>query len=193
MSSRPGLRVCSFPIVLVLGLTGIVVGILNSYDHFTVPALSPVAWNLVILLGLALGAEHTPNKSTRLYFYAVAILVATIVQFLLPLPSAARQRRPVTDGDRHPRPGGETDVRADGAGDDRSRADQHQRGNRSALRDALSQADTRPRRDRPCVPLYMLPQGMFSVAVATVLFLAVAGRLREDWAGFRSTVVTGFA
>jgi len=31
-----------FPLVLVLGLTGIVVGILNSYDHFTVPALSPV-------------------------------------------------------------------------------------------------------------------------------------------------------
>ena len=28
-----------FPTVLVLGLTGIVVGILNSYDHFTVPAL----------------------------------------------------------------------------------------------------------------------------------------------------------
>src|SRR6476659_1302064 len=35
-----------FPIVVVLGLTGIVVGILNSYDHFTVPALSPVLWNL---------------------------------------------------------------------------------------------------------------------------------------------------
>ena len=63
------------------------VGILNSYDHFTVPALSPVAWNLVILLGLGLGVPSTrASRATRLYFYAVAILVATIVQFLLPLP-----------------------------------------------------------------------------------------------------------
>ena len=40
--------------------------------------------------------------------------------------------------------------------------------------------------------LYMLPQGMFSVAVATVLFPALA-RLaaRNDLAGFRATVSTG--
>ncbi len=77
-----------FPLVLVLGLTGIVVGILNSYDHFTVPALSPILWNLIILLGLALGVHSTsPDEvSTRLYIYAVSILVATIAQFLLPLP-----------------------------------------------------------------------------------------------------------
>ena len=30
-----------FPTVVLLGLSGIVVGILNSYDHFTVPALAP--------------------------------------------------------------------------------------------------------------------------------------------------------
>src|SRR5438552_4570722 len=75
-----GLARLLFPIVLILGLTGIVVGILNSYDHFTVPALSPVAWNLVILLGLGLGAEHATAKSTQLYIYAASILVATVVQ-----------------------------------------------------------------------------------------------------------------
>ena len=37
-----------FPIVALLGVSGIVVGILNSYDHFTVPALSPVFWNVAI-------------------------------------------------------------------------------------------------------------------------------------------------
>ena len=47
-----------FPTVVILGLTGVVVGILNSYDHFTVPAFSPVAWNLVILLGRARGGAH---------------------------------------------------------------------------------------------------------------------------------------
>src|SRR3954470_10695732 len=37
-----------FPIVILLGLSGIVVGILNSYEHFSVPALSPVLWNIAI-------------------------------------------------------------------------------------------------------------------------------------------------
>jgi len=44
-----------FPIVTLLGISGIVVGILNSYDHFTVPALSPVFWNIAIIGGLAIG------------------------------------------------------------------------------------------------------------------------------------------
>src|SRR5262249_21669456 len=81
-----GLARVLFPLVLILGLTGIVVGILNSYDHFTVPALSPVLWNVIILLGLALGVQSTSSESTRLYIYAAAILVATVAQFLLPLP-----------------------------------------------------------------------------------------------------------
>ena len=37
-----GLSRVLFPIVSLLGVSGIVVGILNTYDHFTVPALSPV-------------------------------------------------------------------------------------------------------------------------------------------------------
>ena len=39
-----GLSRLLFPIVVLLGLSGIIVGILNAYDHFTVPALTPVAW-----------------------------------------------------------------------------------------------------------------------------------------------------
>ena len=58
-----------FPIVLLLGLTGIVVGILNSYDHFSVPALSPVLWNVAIIVGLVIGvpkaAETREPTSTR--------------------------------------------------------------------------------------------------------------------------------
>ena len=62
----------------LLGVSGIVVGILNSYDHFTVPALSPVFWNLAIILGLALGVPHVNGESGKLYVYAAAILVATL-------------------------------------------------------------------------------------------------------------------
>src|SRR5438046_4368207 len=78
-----------FPIVALLGVSGIVVGILNSYDHFTVPALSPVFWNLAIILGLALGVPHVDGESAKLYVYAAAILVATLVQVFLPMPGSA--------------------------------------------------------------------------------------------------------
>src|SRR5438105_6655927 len=46
-----GLSRVLFPIVALLGVSGIVVGILNSYEHFTVPAISPVFWNLAIIAG----------------------------------------------------------------------------------------------------------------------------------------------
>src|ERR671910_196125 len=42
-----------FPIVILLALSGLVVGMLNSFDHFAAPALAPVAWNLVIIACLA--------------------------------------------------------------------------------------------------------------------------------------------
>src|SRR3989442_13119663 len=44
-----------FPIVALLGVSGIVVGILNSYDHLTVPPLTPVALDPAIIARLAIG------------------------------------------------------------------------------------------------------------------------------------------
>ena len=38
-----------FPQVVILGIAGILMGILNSYNHFTLPALAPIVWNLVII------------------------------------------------------------------------------------------------------------------------------------------------
>ena len=58
-----GLSRVLFPIVVLLGLSGIVVGILNTYDHFAMPALTPVAWNLVIILGLVLGVPRIDDES----------------------------------------------------------------------------------------------------------------------------------
>ena len=40
-----GLSRVLFPVVVILGLNGLVVGILNAYEHFTIPALSPLVWN----------------------------------------------------------------------------------------------------------------------------------------------------
>src|SRR4051812_36200896 len=81
-----GLSRVLFPIVTLLGVSGIVVGILNSYDHFTVPALSPVFWNLAIIAGLVIGVPQAHTMNTKLYVYAVSILIATFVQVFLPLP-----------------------------------------------------------------------------------------------------------
>src|SRR5206468_13070505 len=75
-----------FPVVALLGVSGVFVGILNSYEHFTVPALSPVFWNLAIILGLVLGVPQAHTTSSKLYVYAVAILIGTLIQVLLPIP-----------------------------------------------------------------------------------------------------------
>jgi putative peptidoglycan lipid II flippase len=181
-----------FPIVVLLGLTGIVVGILNSYDHFSVPALSPVAWNLVIILGLAIGVPQAHATSSKLYVYAGSILVATAVQLLLPVPWLRGR-------------------------DDRLRLviDIHDPAVRRTfalmvpvtiglglinINAAIDQLFATHFLDRNLAPativrafrLYMLPQGMFSVAVATVLFPSLS-RLasRGDWSAFRGTVATG--
>jgi putative peptidoglycan lipid II flippase len=74
-----------FPIVLLLALSGLVVGMLNSFDHFAVPALAPVAWNLVII-GCLVGFVPVLPKDDEIYAYAIGILAGTVVQFLLPLP-----------------------------------------------------------------------------------------------------------
>ena len=71
---------------MLLGLSGIVVGILNSYDHFTVPALTPVFWNIAIIVGLVIGVPRANGIDAELYVYAFSILIATLIQFLLPLP-----------------------------------------------------------------------------------------------------------
>jgi putative peptidoglycan lipid II flippase len=74
-----------FPIVLLLALSGLVVGMLNSFEHFAVPALAPVAWNVVIIAALV-GLVPVMPDGDEIYAYAIGILAGTVVQFLLPLP-----------------------------------------------------------------------------------------------------------
>src|SRR5207248_7662838 len=81
-----GLARVLFPIVVLLGLSGVVVGILNSYEEFTIPALTPVFWNLAIIAGLAIGIPQAHSTSTKLYIYAISIVVGTVIQVLLPFP-----------------------------------------------------------------------------------------------------------
>src|SRR5439155_12574646 len=60
-----GLARVLFPIVALLGVSGIVVGILNSYDEFSIPALAPVAWNAAIIAGLAIGVPQADSPDAK--------------------------------------------------------------------------------------------------------------------------------
>ena len=187
-----GLSRVLFPIVVLLGLSGVIVGILNTYDHFTVPALTPVFWNLAIIGGLWLGVPRVDGENAALYIYAGAILVATLIQLFLPVPWLRG-----------------LDGRIQLVLDWRDPAVRRiftlmlpvtlTLGliNVSAVIDTLVASrlvdpDLAPAAINSAFRLYMLPQGMFSVAVATVLFPALA-RLaaRNDLDGFSATISTG--
>jgi putative peptidoglycan lipid II flippase len=186
-----GLSQLLFPIVALLGVSGVIVGILNTYDEFSIPALTPVAWNLVIIAGLVLGVPHVHGADHKLYVYAGSILAGTVVQVLLPIPwlrgkdgqlrlvidwrdpavkQVFRLMLPVTLGL------GLININAliDGV-----------IGGWLVSSNAPSEIDAAFR-------IYMLPQGMFSVAVATVLFPSLARfASRGDLDGFRRTSELG--
>jgi putative peptidoglycan lipid II flippase len=181
-----------FPIVLILGLTGIVVGILNSYEHFSVPALSPVLWNVAIIVGLLIGVPRADSIDAQLYVYAFSILIATILQFLLPLPwlRGRDDRLHVVIDWRDPAVLRTFKLMVPitlGLG----------LINFNAFVDTIFAARLLDKYQAPssinaAFRLYIFPQGMFSVAVATVLFPSLA-RLatRGDLDRFRSMVTTG--
>ena len=184
-----GLSRLLFPIVILLGLTGLVVGILNAYDHFSIPAIAPLVWNLVIIGGLVV---LTPlfEGDDRLYAYAIGVVAGTAVQLLMCLPPLRRIGFPlrVSFSFRDPRIKrvlvlmlpvsvglGLINITV-------------------VLNSVIGLLVTEegPSAIDAAFRLYMLPQGMFSVAVATVLFPRLA-RLasRHDLDGLRATTGTG--
>jgi putative peptidoglycan lipid II flippase len=187
-----GLTRVLFPIVVLLGVSGIVVGILNSYEEFTVPALMPVLWNVAIIVSLVVFVPRFESVEAQLYVYAGGVLAGTLVQIVTPvwwLRGRDGRIRPVLDL-RDP-----------------------------AVKRVLAlmlpvtlgiglinfnlvintffaarfvDPQLAPSAIDAAFRIYMLPQGMFSVAVATVLFPRLS-RLaaRADLDGFRDTVSLG--
>jgi putative peptidoglycan lipid II flippase len=72
-----------FPILILLGVSGVVVGILNSYDRFGAFAIAPFFWNVTIIVVLVLVAPAFHGQN-RIYAYAIGIVVGTVVQLLIP-------------------------------------------------------------------------------------------------------------
>lgn len=166
-----GLSQVMFPIVLVLGMTGLFTGILQSYDHFTIPAIAPAVWNVVIIV-LVLVLRSTfhggAENGDELYALAVATLIATGVQMAMAFGALGRiDFRLQFHIDWHdPR------IRRVFAlmlpvtiGLGIVNLDQVI----NSIFGALVNKEA-PSAIEKAFRIYMLPQGMFSVAVATVLF-----------------------
>jgi putative peptidoglycan lipid II flippase len=187
-----GLSRVLFPIVVLLGLSGIVVGVLNTYHHFALPALAPVAWNLVIVLGLVLGMPQVDGESAELYLYAGVVVLGTVVQLLLPIPWLRRLDGRLTMAIDWRDPA----VRrvlvlmlpvtlTIGLVNVNFVVD-------TVFASRLLDPELAPTAIDKAFRLYMLPQGIFAVAVTTVLFPTLA-RLaaRADEAGLRRSLDNG--
>jgi putative peptidoglycan lipid II flippase len=178
-----------FPILIVLGVSGVVVGILNSYDRFGAFAISPLFWNLTIIVVLVL-LEPRFHGQNRIYAYAIAILVGTVVQLLIPawdLRNTPFKFSFAFDW-RHP-------------------------GVRKVLLLMLPVtislglinfnqiinaffgtlvSDQAPAAIEKAFRIYQLPQGIFSVAIATVLFPTLARFAnRGEIGNLRATMANG--
>jgi putative peptidoglycan lipid II flippase len=158
-----------FPIVLLLALSGVVVGMLNSFEHFSVPALAPVAWNLVII-GALVGL--TPVLSHDIYAYAYGVLAGTAVQFALPLPWLRGR-------------GGRFSLQVDWRNPHVWRVLKLMLPvtialgliNLSLLINSLFGTlvqDEAPAAIDKAFRIYQLPQGLFSISIATILFPTLA-------------------
>ena len=184
-----GLTQVMFPIVVLLAINGLLVGVLNAYDHFSVPALSPVVWNVVIIAFLVL-ARRWFEGGDELYAYAIGIVAGTLVQLGMAIPVLRRLgfRLELSFDLKDPR------VRqvlvlmlpvAVGLG----------LINFNLLINlslgSLVAAEA-PRAIDAAFRVFMLPQGLFSVAIATVLFPTLS-RLaaRGDRDGLRALNATG--
>jgi putative peptidoglycan lipid II flippase len=186
-----GLSQVLFPIVVLLGLNGLAVGILNAHDHFTVPAIAPLVWNVVIIAGLV-GLAPLFEGDDKLYAYAIGVVAGTLVQLLMMVPALRRIGFPVAT------------IRLPKRGDVRVRRVLMLMLPVSVglglininllLNSTIGSrvSDQVPRAIDAAFRIYMLPQGMFSVAVATVLFPQLS-RLatRGDYAGLRATIGVG--
>lgn len=178
-----------FPIVVLLGLTGLVVALLQAAGEFASSAFVPVLWNLVIIASLVI-ATPILDPDDRIDAYAIGILVGTLAQLLYLLPDL-RGKGPFPlsfdFANRHVRRVLTMMIPVTAA-----------LGliNVNAVVDtafaSLVDGDQSVRAIDAAFRLYILPQGIFSVAISTVLFPTIS-RLaaRGDRSGLRRAVARG--
>jgi putative peptidoglycan lipid II flippase len=83
-----------FPTVVILGIAGIFMGILNSYNHFALPALAPVVWNLIII-----GVVIAFSAGYGFKALAWGVLIGTALELLMQAPAVWKKRWRAETGD----------------------------------------------------------------------------------------------
>ncbi len=83
-----------FPTVVMMGIAGVFMGILNSYNRFGVPALAPIVWNLVII-GVLVGFSDHGVKAL-----AWGVLAGTALELLIQVYPVWRVRWRGSAGER---------------------------------------------------------------------------------------------
>jgi putative peptidoglycan lipid II flippase len=184
-----GLSRVLFPIVVLLGVNGLVVGILNSYEHFAIPAIAPLVWNIVIV-GFLVALKPLFHGPNQMYAYALGVLAGTLVQLLMSLPMLGRvgfHFEWAIDW-RDPRIARVFRLMlpvAIGLG-----VINFDLVINSSLGTLISQQASRA--IDAAFRIYMLPQGMFSVALATVLFPTLSRfAANHDLPNLRHTMANG--
>ena len=88
-----------FPQLIALGLAGIAMGILNSYNHFSIPAIAPIVWNVIIIVSLIVFSFLTGYKTSQgliknsgFEILAWATFLGTVVQLLIQVPAVWKRR-----------------------------------------------------------------------------------------------------
>jgi putative peptidoglycan lipid II flippase len=183
-----------FPTVVILGIAGIFMGILNSYNRFALPAVAPIVWNIVII-----GVVVAFSAGYGIKALAWGVLIGTAVwkrRWKRGTPSVAAEATAEPEDSRSP-------FRLS------LRSPEVRRigiligpvilslgiVNFNAFIDTIVAtliSDSAPAIIERAFRLFQLPQGVFAIAIGTVLFPAfsrhaAANRMKE----FREDLSTG--
>ncbi len=176
-----------FPVILALGVSGLLVGVLQSYDRFSLAAFVPVVWNGVIIVLTVVLHSHFRHGVEG---YAIAWLAATVVQLGMVLYAIWRLDFHFSFHiDWHDPLVREVFVLmlpvTVGLGI----------ANLDALINSVFGALVNPggpRAIQNAFLIYMLPQGIFSVAITTVLFPTLSRQAaRRDARAMRHSLAGG--
>ncbi|MBI5374625.1 MAG: murein biosynthesis integral membrane protein MurJ [Candidatus Schekmanbacteria bacterium] len=72
------LSVIIFPTLILFAVSGVLVGMLNSYSHFTAPSVGPLLWNIIIIIVVMSFWKEIGIESA-----AWGILIGTFAQFVI--------------------------------------------------------------------------------------------------------------
>jgi putative peptidoglycan lipid II flippase len=178
-----------FPILILLGISGVVVGILNSYDRFGAFAISPFFWNVAIILALVV-LKPLFSKPDQIYAYAIAILIGTAVQLAIPAWDLRHTPFHFTWSFEWRNPGVRRVLLLMLPVTISLGLINFNQLINSFFGSLVS--DEAPAAIDKAFRLYQLPQGIFSVAIATVLFPTLARFAnKKEFVNLRATLANG--